>query len=296
MVHAALRLAPSRRSLRRSARIAAFSLIELLVVIAVIALLVGLLLPALASARQTARTAKCLANLRQLELAHTLYLNDFGEQFIDAGLGHGGLTVMDRAWPVQLAAYSSGSLGLHSPVDVSPFWSPGEGGSSTGADLAQMLDLAFANGGVFPNNRPIARWTSYGLNNFLTRFARPSIRDLRPGGSGRWLGPWDKLSRIQRPSATVHFLMMTQGRIAGSQEFATADHVHAQDWAEFGGDQPWTFAATQADITAHSADYAAITAQARSNYAFLDGHAATLKFEQVYRDAWDNAFLPDVAR
>ena len=43
-----------------------FTLVELLVVITIIGLLVGLLLPAVNSARQTARQAQCLNNLRQI--------------------------------------------------------------------------------------------------------------------------------------------------------------------------------------------------------------------------------------
>ena len=42
-----------------------FTLIELLVVISIIALLIALLLPALRTAREAGRVAKCLSNLRQ---------------------------------------------------------------------------------------------------------------------------------------------------------------------------------------------------------------------------------------
>lgn len=53
-----------------------FTLIELLVVISIIALLIALLLPALSQARESAQSAQCLSNLRQLAGAWMAYSVD----------------------------------------------------------------------------------------------------------------------------------------------------------------------------------------------------------------------------
>jgi prepilin-type N-terminal cleavage/methylation domain-containing protein len=58
----------------------AFTLVELLVTIGIIAILIAILLPTMNRAREAARRAACLSNLRQVHLHYQLYALDFRDQ------------------------------------------------------------------------------------------------------------------------------------------------------------------------------------------------------------------------
>jgi prepilin-type N-terminal cleavage/methylation domain-containing protein len=100
---------------------AGFTLIELLVVIAILSLLVSILLPSLQKARDLARGAVCMSNLKQLGFVYQLYLEDNGQFNLYHKSGPAGtaLAAMTNTWcdPTFSPLYLGGYLNYGSGAD-----------------------------------------------------------------------------------------------------------------------------------------------------------------------------------
>lgn len=81
---------------KRPHRIRGFSVIELLVVIAVIGILSGILLPIILSCKESARSARCQSNVKQLHMAFELYVDNWNGVLPCPGGLRGDLSYWDQ--------------------------------------------------------------------------------------------------------------------------------------------------------------------------------------------------------
>lgn len=269
-----------------------FTITELLVIMGVIGVLMGLLLPVLGSIQRNTRATVCASNLRQIGMAHAVYMNFNNHRLVDAGMPHGGVADLKNSWLFALTRIDPALVDvLRSPVDNSRFWSGSDGGIRDAAwSLREAMDLLDSNANASLSPSQIARWSSYGLNDQLTQYA-PAMPD---GAGGFRTTNWRRLSRVPNPSRTVHFVMMTDGEFSATAEsFAMSDHVHVLDWQSPHVPAP-SRAASHMQIHAHGGGASSWAAVA--NYGFLDGHVGTHEFSVVYQSATENRFIPDIAR
>lgn len=241
-----------------------FTLIELLLVIAIIALLIGMLLPALGGARDSARSIKCLASMRSLGVAMSLYSEDNNGLLPRSkhSVGFSGLL----PWGPQMFEYLTDR-----PFEgSSDIWQSDSWWNATNdfyrcphdrrESPVEQLGLPFSTAAV-----------SYGFNVYY-ELRREEI-DPEKYSENRF-EPYRKRQSIPRPSGTILLGEMS--------EASSADHIMSHFWRTRG--------------VAPGFEVASERHGDGAGYLMLDGHAESRSLGEVYdadigRDAWYPAMV-----
>ncbi len=158
----------------------AFTLIELLVVIAIIAIMAAILFPVFAQAREKARSAMCVSNLRQMGNAFVMYTQDYDEMMPTAWQGPpGGQEAIFWMWLIE------------------PYIQRGRAGRTNIRDTSSAIFVCPSARYAYPGKLGTYWWSSptnsYGWNCNL------GYTTARPGN-----GPFS-LASLSAPAGTIAF-------------------------------------------------------------------------------------------
>jgi prepilin-type N-terminal cleavage/methylation domain-containing protein/prepilin-type processing-associated H-X9-DG protein len=178
-----------------------FTLIELLVVIAIIAILAAILFPVFAQAREKARQASCISNMKQIVLAELMYAQDYDEMV--TSLWRYGLDAQSAPnlnteyWHIFLQPYIKNYKIFICPSCGSDAGKPKLTPSYPSGTSCEVHDpstpVKLYPNAEFSDNVHIGSG-SYGINNCYTR---DSSRDGAAGGGGV------SIAQVSRPADKV---------------------------------------------------------------------------------------------
>jgi len=126
-------------------RRAGFTLIELLVVVAVICLLIAILLPSLSQAKRYAKTVKCAAQIKHIDLA----MYEYAQEWSDAILGNAhtsGSFLLNPLSAPQIYPTANGTYSDLNCPTISQIW-------DWSAPAAAEMGLPYETGGNFQSRK-----------------------------------------------------------------------------------------------------------------------------------------------
>jgi len=227
----------------------AFTLIELLVVIAIISVLAAILFPVFAQAREKARQASCLSNLKQVGLGLMQYTQDYDETPPRTWHDRLGNWTSKVTWNQMLDSYIKSRDVYRCPSDTGDLDGP----------VSPYLDPA-------PADYPKPWRTSYIVNaQFGSVFRTVSLAD------------------VVRPASTVY---LADGGVTGQTTAPwVTDRKKEQAWLLQDPTNSNNDSCCHWEVSnPANADWAAPGArhQNMANVAFLDGHVKSLRPEAWY--------------
>jgi len=206
----------------------AFTLIELLVVIAIIAILMAMLMPVFNKAREQGKRASCLSNLRQLQLAWSVYADENDDKIVNGEAAGGG----DGWCNLPSANHDRHPLELWwTGADCGDFWS--------GEQLPMQIQLrAIRGGALFPycKNEKLYRCPTGVRGEMRTYSIVDSMNGLRRAGTYKGLVGitvrrttlWiKKRTEIRVPGPSYRIVFLDEGRIT-PDSYAT--HYDTELW------------------------------------------------------------------